>query len=609
MKKSPKAIFNGLKNHACLPLFAKNSFIEEPIAIVGMAGMFPEAASIREYWHNILKQVNCIREVPPEIMDVEAFYDPDPKARDKTYSRWGGFLKDVAFDPLKYGIPPQTIPSIEPTFLIALEVAKAALDDAGWQNYPFPNKKTAAIFGLGGMHELGMEYVFRTMLTHYLSRADELPYESRELVRSYLLDHCLPEWTEDAFPGILGNVSAGRIANRLNLSGSNFTVDAACGTSLAALQTAIEQLKLGHCDVALAGAMDGTTNVMGFVSFGKTRALSPRGQCRTFDDSADGIAISDGVAALVLKRLSDAERDGDKIYAIIRGTGSSSDGKARSLTAPDKEGQILALRRAYENAGITPSHVELVEAHGTGTKIGDRVEITALKEVFSEFKEDRQYCAIGSVKSMIGHTKVAAGMASLIKCALALEHKILPPTFGVEKPNTFIDFQNSPFYISAETRPWLTPNTPRRAGVSAFGFGGTNFHTIIEEYRDAFWQKENYYPHPVEIFLFRGQGKEAFYPLLDQLAKAASLVTAADANVNIPPLESLAQARFSEYQKESGHGRLVIIAENYADLLSKIEEARAILAGRKSKASGIYLGLQMTFPRWPFSFQARVRSA
>jgi len=152
------------------------------------------------------------------------------------------------------------------------------------------------------------------------------------------------------FPGILGNVSAGRIANRLNLSGSNFTVDAACGTSLAALQTAIEQLKLGHCDVALAGAMDGTTNVMGFVSFGKTRALSPRGQCRTFDDSADGIAISDGVAALVLKRLSDAERDGDKIYAIIRGTGSSSDGKARSLTAPDKEGQILALRRAYENA-------------------------------------------------------------------------------------------------------------------------------------------------------------------------------------------------------------------------------------------------------------------
>jgi len=262
---------------SCLPapLLQRNSFVEEPIAIVGMAGMFPEAASIREYWHNILKQVNCIREVPPEIMNVEAFYDPDPKARDKTYSRWGGFLKDVAFDPLKYGIPPQTIPSIEPTFLIALEVAKAALDDAGWQKYPFPNKRTAAIFGLGGMHELGMEYVFRTMLTHYLTRADELPRESRDLVRSYLLDHCLPEWTEDAFPGILGNVSAGRIANRLNLSGSNFTVDAACGTSLAALQAAIEQLKLGHCDVALAGAMDGSTNVMGFVILWKNTRVIP----------------------------------------------------------------------------------------------------------------------------------------------------------------------------------------------------------------------------------------------------------------------------------------------------------------------------------------------
>ena len=570
------------------------AFFDEPIAIVGMAGMFPEAANIREYWHNILNQVNCIREVPQEIMDVSTFYDPNPKAWDKTYSRWGGFLKALAFDPAKYGIPPQVVPSIEPTFLIALEVARQALDDAGWLEYPFPRKKTAAIFGLGGMHELGMEYVFRTMLRQYLAKADDLPKDAKELVQNYLLDR-LPEWTEDAFPGILGNVSAGRIANRLDLGGSNFTIDAACGTSLAALQAAIEQLKLGACDVALVGAMDGSTNVMGFVSFGKTRALSPRGQCRTFDDSADGIAISDGVAALVLKRLSDAERDGDKIYALIRGIGSSSDGRARSLTAPDEEGQKVAVRRAYEDAGITPTHVELVEAHGTGTKVGDRVEITALKAVFSESHYEPEYCAIGSVKSMIGHTKVAAGMASLIKCALALEHKLLPPTYGVEKPSTVIDFQNSPFYISAETRPWLTPHTPRRAGISAFGFGGTNFHVIIEEYRDAFLEKENLYPHPVELFLFRAPEKEAFYPLLDTLAKAAAIGAAM-------PFESLAYARWREHQKEKGCWRLAIIAENYMDLAVKIEQAKALLNGHKTFAANVFLGFAEKSPTLAFLF-------
>ena len=244
------------------------------------------------------------------------------------------------------------------------------------------------------------------------------------------LDGRLPEWTEDSFAGILTNVSAGRVANRFDLGGSNYTVDAACASSLAAVSLALKELEGHTSDMVIVGGMDTMQNPFTYLCFSKTHALSPRGRCRTFDESADGIAISEGIAIMVFKRLADAERDGDRIYAVIKAAGSSSDGKDRGLTAPRPAGQAKALRRAYAKAGISPATVGLVEAHGTGTVAGDGAEVQALTDVFSEAEASRQGCAIGSVKSMIGHTKCSAGAAGLMKAALALHHKVLPPTLG-----------------------------------------------------------------------------------------------------------------------------------------------------------------------------------
>lgn len=577
------------------PAVKRRAYLDDDIAIVGMAGMFPEAENVRQYWENIIKKVDAISEVPALRWNIEVFYHPDKKAPDRTYSKWGGFLQDLAFDPLKYGLPPAVVPHVEPTFLIALEVARLALEDAGWETYPFPKAKTAAIFGLGGMHDLGMDYVFRTLLMHYLSRSPEIDFDARQEVLSKLYDK-LPHWTEDSFPGILGNVAAGRIANRLNLTGSNFTVDAACGTSLAAILTGIQQLRLGTCEVALVGAMDGTTNATGFVSFGKTQALSPRGRCRSFDDSADGIAISDGVGALVLKRLADAEASGDRIYGLIKGIGSSSDGRARSMTAPDPNGQKLAVRRAYEDAGLSPATITLMEAHGTGTKVGDRVEVQALNEVFGESCEDKRFCAIGSVKSMIGHTKVAAGMASLIKCLLALHHRVLPPTLHVEKPNTFIDFATSPFYINASSRPWAELlKAPRRAAISAFGFGGTNFHAIAEEYQGNYLNETfNWQPRDAEVFVFSAEDVPA---LASQVQKTLNAACAGHLSAS-----QVAQSLWVEAKGHPRQARLVAVAENLNDLAAKLKGALAHLQTHSPLPEGVFFGGGQALGKLAFLF-------
>jgi acyl transferase domain-containing protein len=294
----------------------------------------------------------------------------------------------------------------------------------------------------------------------------------------------LPEWTEDSFAGLLLNVAAGRVANRFDLGGVNFSVDAACASSLAAVYLAARELADHSSDMAIVGGVDTAQSPFGYMCFAKAQALSGRGRCRTFDESADGIAISEGISMMVLKRLEDAERDGDRIYAVIKGVAGSSDGKGKSMTAPRLEGQILALQRAYARAGIRPSTVGLIEAHGTGTALGDASELSAVADVFLADGATPQSCAIGSVKSMVGHTKSAAGITGLMKVALALYHKTLPPTLHVEKPNPKLLEPGTPIFVNTETLPWIPPAaTPRRGGVSAFGFGGTNFHAVLEEFQ------------------------------------------------------------------------------------------------------------------------------
>ena len=293
------------------------------IAIVGLSAIFPGASDARTFWENSLKGVNAIVEIPPDRWDWRTYYDPDPKAPDKVVSKWGGFVPDIAFDPLHYGMPPTSLPSIEPVQLLVLEAVRKALDDAGYADRPFPRERTAVVLGMGGgAAQLAMGYAFRSYLPMLESVAPEAGKVAREKSAPFL-----PEWTEDSFPGFLLNVAAGRVANRFDLGGSNYTVDAACGSSLAAASLAVRELETGAADVVILGGADTVQNPLTYLAFSKTHAFSPRGRCRPFDASADGIVISEGIGVVILKRLADAERDGDRIYAVIKGLGSSSDGQ------------------------------------------------------------------------------------------------------------------------------------------------------------------------------------------------------------------------------------------------------------------------------------------
>ncbi len=469
-----------------------------PIAIIGKAGIFPKAADAQEYWDNILNKINGIIEVPPSRWKIEDYYDPDPTAPDKTYCKHGGFIPDVPFNPLEFGMPPNLLESTDVAQLLALVVARDVLNDAGYgPQSEYDHDRTGVILGVTG----GLKML--TPLTSRLQypvwqrvlKASGLSDEETEAIVEKLKAAYVP-WTETSFPGLLGNVIAGRIANRFNLSGTNATVDAACASSLAALQMAVSQLVEHRCDMMISGGVDADNSPFMFMCFSKTPAFSRNGEIRPFDEQANGTLVGEGLGMVMLKRLADAERDGDRIYAVIRGIGSSSDGRFKSIYAPRPEGQAKATSRAYEEAGFPPEAVQLIEAHGTGTSAGDPAEFAGMKLVFPA-EERQQYIALGSVKSQIGHLKGAAGAAGLIKTALALYHKILPPTINVERPNPKFDIEHSAFYINTEARPWIRAEgaSPRRAGVSAFGFGGTNFHVVLEEYAPE--HEEAYRQHTV----------------------------------------------------------------------------------------------------------------
>lgn len=545
----------------------------EPLAIVGMGGLFPESATVAEFWRNILRGFDAVGEIPQDRWDIDAYYDDDRFKRDHVYSRLGAFLGEMPFDPLRYRMPPAVLRSVEPVQLYALEVARMALEDAGVERADFPRQKTAVIFAAAGTHDLGMGYAFRTALRHYLPKVTSLDDSQRHQVLDEMESH-LPEWTEDSFAGFLLNVVAGRVANRFNLQGTNFTVDAACASSLAALQTAVGELRARRCDAALVGAVDATNNPFCYMSFAKTHALSPRGRSRPFDETADGIGLGEGVGAIVLKRLDDARRDGDRIYAVIRGVGSSSDGGSRSLTAPHPAGQRLALDRAYADAGVSPSEVGLIESHSTGTTVGDQVELTALTDLFIDGRSAPQATAIGSVKSMIGHAKTAAGLASLIKTTLAIKSKILPPTIGVTKINPVLARPDSPFHVSHKPQPWFVDsNHPlRRAGVSSFGFGGTNFHVVLEEFPGLDESVPDLAPRAVEPFVWSAADRTLLLKSLKATCALAETVARKSGSFS-----QLARSVCVDYRARIDSGRdddrwrLAICASSFEDLRRKCD--------------------------------------
>ncbi|HEX3621874.1 MAG TPA: beta-ketoacyl synthase N-terminal-like domain-containing protein, partial [Acidimicrobiales bacterium] len=347
------------------------------VAIVGMSCVMPHADGFARYWANILAGVDAVTEVPASRWDAERYWDPDAYARktgdgDATPSKWGGFIPPIPFDALAYGIPPSSLASVEPVQLLALEVAARALADAGYARRPFDRQRASVVFGAEAGTDLEMAYSFRTLFPSYFG---PLPAG---------LEEHLPALTEDSFAGVLANVIAGRIANRLDLGGVNFTIDAACASSLAALDAACKELTAGSSDLVLCGGADLHNGIYDYLMFASAHALSPTGRCRSFDAAADGIALGEGVACLALKRVADAERDGDRIYAVIDAVAGSSDGRSLGLTAPRAEGQRRALERAYAAAGVDPARIGLIEAHGTGTVVGDRTELSALSDLFVE---------------------------------------------------------------------------------------------------------------------------------------------------------------------------------------------------------------------------------
>jgi acyl transferase domain-containing protein/NAD(P)-dependent dehydrogenase (short-subunit alcohol dehydrogenase family) len=448
------------------------------IAIIGIAALLPGADDIGEFWENILDRRHAIKEIPAARWDWRLYFDEDRSKPDKIYSRWGGFLDDMLFDPLRFGIPPRALEAVDPLQLMTLEVVRRCLADAGLDGIDGPRERMSIILGVsGGAGDVGSQYGERAEMPRFLGRLDQAAAER------------LPQWTEDSFAGILPNVAAGRAANRFDLGGLNFTVDAACASSLAAVYQAVQELESGGSDLVITGGIDTAMGPFGYLCFSKTQALSPRGRVSTFDTSADGIVISEGLAVLALKRLADAERDGDRIYAVIKGVGGSSDGRARSMTAPHPDGQIRALNRAYEMAGYTAASVGLFEAHGTGTVAGDTAELETVTRLLGRVGAEPHRHAIGSVKTLIGHTKATAGAAGLVKAVLACHHKILPPHGDFDTPNARLTDPSSPLYLLRDARPWLADaNHKRRASVSAFGFGGTNFHVALEEYDGGGWR-------------------------------------------------------------------------------------------------------------------------
>ncbi len=463
------------------------------IAIVGAGAIMPDASNVAAFWENIKTGRNCISKVPTERWNPAFYYDEDHSAPAKTYSKIGGWVREFPWEPMKWhlAIPPRVAGAMDDSQKWGLACAREALEDYGYPERPLDADRTAVILGTAMGGERHYLTALRVSFPEYEQEllASEsfaaLPETMRAEITRELRNRIaknLPEITEDSMPGELANCLAGRIANSFNFHGPNFTTDAACASAMAALSAAMNGLVQHDFDVVISGGIDRNMGAPTFVKFCKIGALSATGT-RPFAEGADGFVMGEGAAIFVMKRLADAERDGDKIYAVVRGIGASSDGKGKGITAPNPIGQKFAIERGWKNAGLSPATVTLIEGHGTSTKVGDVVEVQSMANALTEFDLPMGSVALGSVKSNIGHLKGAAGAAGLLKAALALHRKVLPPSVNCAHTNPDIDFTHSPLYVNTELRPWATPKDGvRRAGLSAFGFGGTNFHLVLEEY-------------------------------------------------------------------------------------------------------------------------------
>ncbi|MEB4211545.1 type I polyketide synthase [Mycobacterium sp. 94-17] len=511
---------------------------DEPIAIVSMACRFPGASDPDAFWDVLSDGVDAIREIPDDRFDVDEYYDPDPEAPGKIYSRCGGYLDGIdGFDPEFFGISPREAVWMDPQQRLIVELAWESLERAGYSPAALRGSRSGVFVGVGAN-----EY------SHLLSG------DSVQSLEAYFI-------TGNAL-----NVIAGRVAFALGLEGPAMAVDTACSSSLVAVHQACQALHSGDCDLALAGGVNVLLSPASLVAASRARMLSPDGRCKTFDAAADGYVRSEGCGVLVLKRLSDALRDGDRVRAVIRGTGVNQDGASSGLTVPNGGAQQRVISAALARAGLAGRDVDYLEAHGTGTSLGDPIEVQAAAAVYGADRDPNSPLLVGSVKTNIGHLESAAGVAGVIKVVLSLQNEVLPQHLHFENPSPHIPWDSLPVRVVDTPTPWQANGRPRRAGVSAFGFSGTNAHVVIEE---APPQPTVQTPEPVA-----GPGPVSVLPLSGRSPEALAALARRYGSW----LEAHPEVDFADVCFTAGAGRSHF--EHRAALVAdSVQGARELLAG------------------------------
>ena len=535
----------------------------EPIAIVGISGIFPMAKNVNEFWKNLIKGKDCITEIPKERWDWQEYYGDPKQDTNKTNAKWGGFIDGIdEFDPLFFGISPKEAEFMDPQQRLLMTYVWKAIEDAGYSAQSLSGTNTGIFVGTTG--------------TGYM----QLAFQANRPIEGY------------SNTGIVPSVGPNRMSYFLNIHGPSEPIETACSSSLIAIHRAVSAIESGTCEMAIVGGVNTIVMPEVQISFNKAGMLCEDGRCKTFSDKANGYVRGEGAGMIFLKKLKDAEQAGDHIYGIIRGTAENHGGKANSLTAPNPKAQAEVLKAAYTKAGIDPRTVTYIETHGTGTKLGDPIEINGLKTAFKELYEATgdshvvsSHCGLGSVKSNVGHLELAAGIAGVIKVLLQLKHKTLAKSLHCDTLNPYIELKDSPFHIVQETREWETlqdargNDLPRRAGVSSFGFGGANAHVVIEEYipkNEERSQSTITQNNPV-IIILSARNEEQLKEQVQQLLAAIGEEQLSDA--------SLADMAYTlQVGREAMEERLAVIVGSMKELEEKL---KAFAEGHKG-IPGLY---------------------
>ncbi|WP_122504117.1 SDR family NAD(P)-dependent oxidoreductase [Bacillus velezensis] len=535
----------------------KTAAAPEPVAIIGISCAFPMAENPEMFWENLAGEKDCISEIPPERWDWRQYYGDPQKDKNASNVKWGGFIDETAqFDPLFFGISPHEAEMMDPQQRLLMMHVWKAIEDAGCSAKSLSGTNTGIFAG--------------TTNSGYAQEASKF--------------HIEIEGSSAA--GTVPSIGPNRMSYFLNIHGPSEPIETACSSSLVAVHRAVRAIQAGDCGIAIAGGVNAIVSPDMHISFNKAGMLSEDGRCKTFSDQADGYVRAEGAGMIVLKTLSDAERDGDRIYAVIRGTAENHGGRAASLTSPNPKAQTEVMIKAYQQANIDPRTVSYIEAHGTGTPLGDPIEINGLKAAFAALYQkagvtapDQPHCGIGSVKTNIGHTELAAGMAGLLKIILQMQHKTLVKSLHCETVNPYISLDDSPFYFVRDTQPWKAAaddsgnELPRRAGVSSFGFGGVNAHVVLEEYvspvEEKQWTSGELQP---SLFILSAKTAEQLKKRAEQLRRYLEKTHSADG--------ALAGIAYTlQLGRDEMEERLAVIAETKEELTNALND---FLSGKET---------------------------